>query len=409
MIPRRLRGEICIIQAVNNTAQNSGIYMWQRQNRIGTENDGRMTISGRGKHLKGLWGTFLFVLLVAACGAGTAFSAEKKPKVINIGCAGGGGAGKPFSTGNIGTVQIRGMLEEEFRNEGIKINWYFFKGSGPAANESIANGIIDFANLGDFPSIVGKAGGLKTKYIAGGPLGDVNILIPSDSNIVSIKGLKGKRIGMMKGTATQPVLIRILESHGLSERDVRIFDSLDIDAALASRDIDAGITGLRARDLGIAKVLYSTNPQIRAIVPTGKFPEGWRSTNGLVVTEKFANDYPEVTRRVVKVYFQAARWGAEEKNRNELLRLWSQSGTPFSILKEQYKPYNGKALSRLVIDEFCINHHKEVLDFARKRGLVNNTFDVDKWVDTSYQELALKELGLEDFWPRYDANGKKSK
>lgn len=360
--------------------------------------------------MKRLLSSLLFLgLVVGTFGGGIVFSAEKKPKVINIGCSGGGGTGKPFTTGTIGTVHARGLLEEEFRKDGITINWNFIKGGGPAVNEAVANGVIDFAYLSDFASIVGKASGLKTKYIAGSALGEVTILIPSDSSISSIKGLKGKRIGVLRGASPQAVLIRILEANGLTEKDVRLYDSQEIDAALASKDIDAGLTGLRARDVGIAKVLYSTNPQIKAIVPTKDFPDKWRSAGALVTTEKFSAEYPEITKRVVKAYIKAARWGAEEKNRNELFRLWSQSGTPYSALKEQNQGRNQRYYNWPLIDQFLINHHKDVLAFALERNLAKDAFDVDKWVDTSYQEWALKELGLENFWPRFDARGHKEK
>ena len=358
---------------------------------------------------------FIGIFLVAVFLLGTVevryvLAAEKKPKVINVGSA-GAGYGKPFTYGIIGTIHTRGLLEEEFKKDGIKINWYFFKGAGPALNESVANGILDFGFVGDFPAIIGKASGLKTKYIASAALGDIHILVPSDSNITSIKDLKGKKIGVFKGTASQPVLYRILEENGLSEKDVKIYNlpALETEAALASKDIDAGVSGLRIRETGVAKVLYSTNPKVKAIIPNKSFPDKLRSTSGLIVTEKFANEYPELAKRVVKVYFQAAKWGAEEKNRNELFKLWSQSGTPYSVYKEQNQGRNQRYFNWPVIDEFFINHQKEILNFCKERKYVRNTFDVDKWVDTSYQEWALKELGLENHWQRYDANGKKKK
>ena len=362
--------------------------------------------------MKTLLSSLLVVgLFLGVAGVNGAIAAEKKPNVINIGSA-GGGYGKPFSTGIIGTLHTKGLLEEEFRKDGIKINWYFFKGAGPAVNESVANGNLDFAYIGDFPAIIGKATGLKTKYIANNGLGDIHIMVPSDSNITSIKDLKGKRIGLFKGTNSQPVLYRILEENGLTpEKDVKIFNlqSLEIEAALASKDIDAGVAGLRIRDTGLAKVLFSTNPKIKAIIPNKSFSDKWRPIAGFIVTDKFANEYPEITKRVVKAYFKAARWGAEEKNRNELFRLWAQSGTPYSVLKEQIQGRDQKYFNKPLIDEFFTNHLKEVLAFTKEKKYVRTTFDVDKWVDTSYQDAALKELGLENHWPRYDANGKKKK
>lgn len=42
----------------------------------------------------------------------------------------------------------------------------FFRGAGPALNESLAAGHLDFAaGLGDLPAIVGRANSLKTKWL----------------------------------------------------------------------------------------------------------------------------------------------------------------------------------------------------------------------------------------------------
>ncbi|HYP91433.1 MAG TPA: hypothetical protein VEQ59_24870 [Polyangiaceae bacterium] len=35
-------------------------------------------------------------------------------------------------------------MEEEFKAEGIKIQWNFLRGAGPGVNELFANGLADF-------------------------------------------------------------------------------------------------------------------------------------------------------------------------------------------------------------------------------------------------------------------------
>ena len=62
-----------------------------------------------------------------------------------------------------------------------------------------------------------------------------------------------------------------------------------------------------------------------------------------------------------------------------------------------------------LLDDFYINHYKEGVIFSKERQLIRNTFDVDKWIDKSYLEEALKELGLENYWRQFDAQGKEGK
>lgn len=345
-------------------------------------------------------------LLVAATEVKFVFAEGKKPKAIRIGSAYGGGYGKPFSSGTIGIVHARGLLEEEFKKDGIKIDWYHFKGAGPATNEAIANNTLDFGYIGDLPSIVGRAGGLKTKLLAAGSVrAEVYILIPSDSSITSIKELKGKKVGIAKGINSHLSFTRILEANGLTEKDLKVYNlqGADIEAALASKDIDAGGGGLRLRDLGLVKILLSSNSALPGIDASLKVPIQWKPTGGLFVTEKFANEYPDIVKRVVRVYVEAAKWGSEEKNREEVFQLWAKVGTPLSQIKETSAGKTLKELNTPLIDGFYVTHYKDALLYSKEHKFIRNTFDVDAWIDRSYLNAALKELGLENFWQSYEA------
>src|SRR6478609_7188277 len=115
--------------------------------------------------------------------------------------AGVGIGNRPFSGGSsLSVVHSRGLLEEEFRKDNIKIEWSFFKGAGPAVNEAYANSLIDFALQGDLPSSIGKAGGLKTKLLAStGSRQNTYVAVPADSQIKSLADLKGKKVAIFKG------------------------------------------------------------------------------------------------------------------------------------------------------------------------------------------------------------------
>ncbi len=100
------------------------------------------------------------------------FSAEvaraDAPSVIRIAYPGVGIGNRPAVSGNaVATMHLKGLLEQEFKADGIQIRWSFLRGAGPAVNELYANGLVDFSALGDLPSVIGRAGGLKTKELAG--------------------------------------------------------------------------------------------------------------------------------------------------------------------------------------------------------------------------------------------------
>ena len=114
----------------------------------------------------GLWALALGLL-------GTAFVQAQEvktdaPAVIRIGVA-TGGVGNPIRHGGTSTALAYAdkAIEEEFRKDGIKVEWIFFKGAGPAVNEALVNKQLDLAWQGDLPSIVHRAAGVKTKIILG--------------------------------------------------------------------------------------------------------------------------------------------------------------------------------------------------------------------------------------------------
>lgn len=326
------------------------------------------------------------------------------PKVIRIGFASVGIGNRPVVGGSsLSVVHGRGLLEEEFKRDNVKIEWSFFRGAGPAVNEAFVNGLLDFALQGDLPSSIGRAGGLKTKILAGTAIRQHTYLaVPSDSSITSLADLKGKKVAIFKGTNAQLAIAKILQGHGLTERDLRVLnmDTATAKAALATKDIDAAFGGsdlLALRDQGIAKIVYSTK---------GQSPTYLRHAH-LIVTEQFANKYPDATKRVVKVLVQAAHWISEsEKNPAPIYQLWAKSGVPFANYKEDYTGESLKVRASPLFDEFLIARYKSAVADAKRFGLIRNTFDVDSWIDQRFLREALKELNLEHYWPEFDASGK---
>lgn len=344
--------------------------------------------------MKRTYALIMAFFTVFALGVNTLKAEEAKPKVIRVGSAYASGIGKPFGYSNAGVLHARQLLEDEFRKDGIEVRWYFFKGAGPAVNESLANRLLDFVFIGDLPAIVGKAGGLKTKLVAaGGKWLNVYIAVPADSRITSIKELRGKRVGVFKGTNIQLTLDRILEANGLKESDLRIYNlgTADLEAALKTKNIDAAVSGVNLLTLqtqGSAKVIYNTT----------KSPKDWRTTGAFYVTEDFAKRYPNITKRVVKEYVKSSYWASQEVNRNGYYLVHQNAGWPRTTLDIEYQGRTLKDANDVLIDKEFVDHYANGIVFAKQRGLIRNTFDVNTWIDRSYLNAALKELNLENYW-----------
>jgi len=328
--------------------------------------------------------------------------AEDKPAEIRVVFPGVGNGNRPFFGGTTtSTMHLRGMLEEEFRKDGIKVTWTFLRGAGPATNELYANGLADFSLLGDLPSIVGKASGLQTRVLAAtGIRGNTYLAVPAESSIQSIKDLKGKRVAIFKGTNIQLAVAKLLAANGLSEQDIRAInmDTATSRAALITKDVDAvfGDYGLLTlRDQGAVRIVYNSAGDPRFLRHCS-----W------IGSESFIKKYPQITKRVVKTLISAAKWESDnEANPAPVYQLWTKSGYTFTAFKEDRKGQSLKVLASPLLDGYIYDQYKhQVLD-AQKYGLIKKTFDVDAWFEPRFLNEALKELGLTEFWKPVDASG----
>lgn len=344
----------------------------------------------------------LLGVLLLAFGVNTraVAQAQNKPTVIRIAYSGAGTGGRPSSSGNIlATAAYQGVLEDEFKADGIKIEWNFYPGAGPATNEAFANHLVDFAYHGDLPLIVGRATGLKQHILLGlGRFGNTYFVVPSDSSARTLADLLGKKISTFKGTAGQLTLNRVLAKYGFTEKDFRVI-SLDTDttkASLATRSIDGTIISpfdVNAR--GISRTLFDIprDPQVTSV---GSF---W-------VSEEFEKKYPDIVQRVVTRLVKVAYWSSDEGNRAKQFTLWSQDGNySYADWVKQWKGYTLKERNNPLLDEYYQATLKRAVDEAKRYRLVRNDVDLNGWIEPKYLNNALKELHLETYWDEDDANG----
>lgn len=332
-----------------------------------------------------------------------AASAQAAPDTIRIGVATAGG-GDPVTWGGSpgGVARANNWLEEEFKASGIKVEWLFFKGAGPAVNEALSNKQIDFAYQGDLPSIVGRSNGLKTKVLlVSGARNNLYLVTPTQSNIQSIKDLKGRTVSIFRGTNGHLVAINVLAADGLAERDIKgvNLDTGSAQAALVSNGVDAAFGGyewFKVRDQGLAKVVYSTQ---------GRDPALTRQA-ALLVRSEFEQANPAEVQRVVDVFVRAAHWSSEEKNRDELFRIWARSGTPVASWTAEFDKQPLAQRNSPLADDFIVARYKAVVGDALKLKLIRREVTVDDWFDTRYLKAALKKQGLEGYWTASDAKGR---
>ena len=342
--------------------------------------------------------------LTAALLGGAALLAQAaSPEVIRIGVATAGG-GDPVTWGGSpgGVLRNQRWLEDALKGSGVKVEWLFFKGAGPAVNEAISNKQIDFAYQGDLPSLVGRSNGLNTKLLlTSGARNNLYLVTPPQSEIQSIQDLKGKKVSIFRGTNGHIVVVNLLAANGLAERDLKgvNLDAGSAQAALVSNGVEAAFGGFewfKVRDKGLAKIVYSTR---------GKDPAFTRQA-GLVVRTEFEQAHPQEVQRVVDVFVRAAQWASDEKNRSALFDEWAKSGTAVTSWSAEFEGQSLAERNSPLLDDFIVGRYKAVASDALKLKLIRKSVTVDDWIERKYLNAALKSQKLESYWTPFDKAGK---
>ena len=296
-------------------------------------------------------------------------------------------AGTQHSGGGIVDVlRDQQFFEKAFADQGIKIQWSFFKGAGPVINEAFANGQVDLAYLGDLAAIIGKSNGLDTRLLSASARGVKQYLgVVPGSGIKTLQDLKGKRVAIFRGTATQLSFDAALASVGLSEKDVKVIN-LDFNAAvaaLAAKQIDAswgssGLTALQAK--GLAELPLNT-----------KDLGGAGSVQSVLVgTGKFVDGHPEAVAKLLKAQQQAVEWLTQDSNKDAYVQLVSGLASyPPVILTQDLKDQNLSEVFPSTLDPLFLENLQGKVDLAAQQKLIRKPFKVNEWVAP---ELAAAKL-----------------
>ncbi|GLK87672.1 ABC transporter substrate-binding protein [Pseudomonas turukhanskensis] len=297
-------------------------------------------------------------------------------------------AGKtPSGAGVVDVLRDRQDLEKEFAADGIEVQWTFFKGAGPAVNEALANGQVDFAYLGDLPAIVGKANGLDTRLLSATARDVKQYLgVLPGSGITSLETLKGKRVAIFRGTATQLSFDAALASKGLTERDFKVInlDYNAANAALAAKQIDATWTGpgvFALKDRGLADVAISTADL-----------NGAGSLQAVLVgTGAFVDAHPDIVKRLLKAQQPAVTWLRNEDHKQAYVDLVARLSTyPASILNADAGSQSFVKIFNPQLDQEFLGNLQNGINVALKQKLIRKGFEVKDWAQPAFLDAALQ-------------------
>ncbi len=185
-------------------------------------------------------------------------------------------------------------LEDEFKSDGIEIQWTQSLGSNKAL-ELLRSKSIDFGSTAGAAAFLGRANGnpIKSVYLYDNPEWAA-LVTRSQSGISRLEDLKGKRVAVTRGTDPHIFLLRALASVGLSEKDIELVPLQHAEGKVAlERGAVEAWSGLDP---------YTAQVEVEQGYLIFFRNKAWNSYGVLNVREAFAKDHADLVKRVLAVY-----------------------------------------------------------------------------------------------------------
>jgi sulfonate transport system substrate-binding protein len=192
------------------------------------------------------------------------------------------------------------FLEEDLAKDGVKVEWAKSLGSNKSL-ELLNSKSVDFGSTAGAAALIAKANGnpIRAVHVYSKPEWTA-LVVKKDSKIQKVEDLRGKKVAVTRGTDPFVFLLRVLDAHGLSDKDVELvpLQHPDGKAALERGDVDAwsGLDPLMATtELEQGSRLFFRNAD-------------WNTYGILNVREEFAAKYPAYVKRVLAAYEKAREY-----------------------------------------------------------------------------------------------------
>ncbi len=223
-------------------------------------------------------------------------------------------------------LKARGTLESALKDQGVQVKWVEFP-AGPQLLEGLNVGSVVFGEVGEAPPIFAQASNPNLVYVAnqpGAPTAEA-LLVPKDSSIQRIEQLKGKRVVLNKGSNVHYLLLKLLEAHQLTLKDIEVvyLPPADARAAFERGAVDAWVIWdpfFAAAEQQIGARVLATGQNL---VSNYQF---------YLADRKFAQQNPQVLKTVVNELNSTTQWVSQHQDEAAKL-LEKPTGLDINILK----------------------------------------------------------------------------
>jgi sulfonate transport system substrate-binding protein len=263
-----------------------------------------------------------------------------------------------------------------------KIEWATFP-SGPPLLEAVSAGGVHIGRVGNTPPIFAAAANAKIAAVSSskGNTESDAILVPADSPLKSVKDLRGKTIGVAKGSSAHGQVLYSLREAGLSTQDVKLsfLQPADAYGAFNQKQIDAWAVW----DPYTSQAKLESNARVLV--------DGTGTANGysfLVAGTDALSDagVNSALRDYVVRHAKAERWA--DTHREEWAQAWAKE-TGLSIDVARSAVNTGPDLP-VPLDDTVIRSEQDLADAFTKDGVLPGAVDFGSFVDRRYRDDIVK-------------------
>ena len=303
------------------------------------------------------------------------------------------------------TVRELELLEKylpttgEYEGVEYDIQWSSYTSGPPITNKMLADQ-IDIGLMGDFPAVINmitfrEESDIETTYIgtlAYSPNGAGNaVVVPRTSDVSTLEDLRGVVVSVPFGYAAHGMVLKALQDAGLDpENDLRLISQAPEvgGTSLRTGQIDAHADFVPFGELfpfrGFARKIFDG---AQTGVPT---------LHGIVVRDDFADEHPEIVVAFMKAMLEANQTFRDTpEDISAQIEEWS--GIDKEVVYMFLGPSGLQPLDptiRPVHLEALQNSIATLISLGKVDEAINPE-DVDGWVDESFLQTAMDEMGLE--------------
>lgn len=271
-----------------------------------------------------------------------------------------------------------------FKEAGVNVDFQWFE--YVASMDAFAAGQVDAVAVASPDALYTGATGAKNIAILLNDYSDGNDMVVAGPGIENMADLEGKKVGVEIGFVSHLLLLKGLESVGLTESDVELVNTPthQTPQTLASGDVDAIVawqpnSGQALKAVPGSKSVYSSADAKGLIYDL------------LVVTPESLNERKEDWTKVIEVWYRVVDFLKDEANTEEALEIMSAR---VNLSPEEYAPIvkgtyfltaeeSKKVLEKSAGFDSLYGSLKISDDFLVDYEVYSESQDIDSYVDPS--------------------------